>query len=132
MNDDSQVPLFQNDLTPNIKMRFDSLCRSPSNINTSMLIEQIHAHIQQIHLALESNEFLDINAAQQGADLLIDLVNHLDDYSAEKQGFIIGAARYFILDEDNEPDTKSLLGFDDDIKVLNFVLRKLGKSTLEV
>ena len=132
MNDNSQNSLFQNELPTDIKMSFDSLCQSPSNISTSLLIDQIHDHLQQIQEALEINEFLDFKTAQQTANLLIDLLNHLDEYPAENQVLIIGAARYFVLEDDNEPDTKSLLGFDDDIKVLNFVLGKLKKPKLEV
>jgi len=131
MNEDRQSHLFQNDLSPNIRMLFDSLCCSPSDVNTSFLKEQINIHLQKTHLALESNEFLDVNLAQQAATLLIDLVSHLGEFSIDNQMLIIGAARYFVLEDDHEPDTKSLLGFDDDIKVLNFVLGKLGKPKLK-
>ena len=131
MNEDRQSHLFQNDLSPNIRMLFDSLCCSPSDVNTSFLKEQINIHLQKTHLALESNEFLDVNLAQQAATLLIDLVGHLGEFSIDNQMLIIGAARYFVLEDDHEPDTKSLLGFDDDIKVLNFVLGKLGKPKLK-
>ena len=79
MNEDGQTHLFQNDLSPNIRMLFDSLCCSPSEVNTSILEEQIKIHIQKTYLALESNEFLDVNLAQQAATLLIELLSHLGD-----------------------------------------------------
>ncbi len=131
MSDDSQGSLFQDNLNPKIRKRFNSLCSFSPNINNSLLVDQINNHVKHIHLALEKNEFLNLKSAQQAADKIIDLINHLDDYSPDQQSLIIGVARYFVLEEDLEPDTKSPLGFDDDIKVLNYVLEKLGKQTLE-
>jgi uncharacterized membrane protein YkvA (DUF1232 family) len=131
MSANNQSSMFQDDLHPDIKIRFDTLCQSPTTLSTSLLVTQIHDHLQQIHEALARNEFLDVKTAQQAADLLIDLLSTLNDYSAGKQNLIVGAARYFVLDDDHEPDTKSPLGFDDDIQVLNFVLEKLGKPKLE-
>jgi uncharacterized membrane protein YkvA (DUF1232 family) len=131
MRANRQNSMFQDDLHPDIKMRFDSLCQSPSSISTSQLANQILDHLQKIQDALKTNEFLNFNVAQQAADLLGNLINHLDDYSAESQRLIIGAAQYFVLDDDHEPDTKSPLGFDDDIQVLNFVLETLGKPKLK-
>ena len=131
MRANNQNSMFQDDLHPDIKMRFDALCQSSTSISTSLLVSQIHYHLQQIQEALAHNEFLDVKTAQQAAALLIDLLSTLNDYSAEKQNLIVGAARYFVLDDYHEPDTKSPLGFDDDIQVLNFVLEKLGKPKLE-
>ena len=40
--------------------------------------------------------------------------------------------RYFLLDEDADPDTDSWLGLDDDVEVLNAVLAVLGHADLQV
>jgi hypothetical protein len=45
---------------------------------------------------------------------------------------IVGASRYFIRNHDVQDDTKSLLGFDDDTAVLNYVLVELGHGEMRI
>jgi hypothetical protein len=126
MIDGNQNPLFKIGLTPDLQSQFESLCCLPSETDLPLLKKQITAHIKKIHLALESNEFLNINIAKQAANILIELLDNIGNYSEVNQRLLVGAAKYFVLEEDQEPDTKSPLGLDDDIKVLNHVLGKLG------
>ncbi len=132
MNEEHQAPLLNKDLPSDIQQQFSLCCETPINIDAETLVSRINTHLLQSKLALENNEFLDIKTAENIADALIGLVSKLEDYSQEQQSMIVGAARYFILDDDCKPDTKSLLGFDDDAIVINFVLDKLGKPELKV
>ena len=53
-------------------------------------------------------------------------------YSARDQRLIVGAARYFVADDDAEPDTQSILGLDDDLAVFNHVATQIGEPDLRI
>ena len=89
-------------------------------------------HVGAIRTAMSRNEFLDIDTAERIAGVLLGLLKNHDQYEAAQRPLIVGAARYFVEAHDEEPDTRSLLGFDDDMTVLNFVLDRLGRSDLRV
>ena len=112
MNRNSQSSLFQNELPPDIKLRFDSLCLSPSAISISQLVTQIGVHIQEIEEALEVNEFLDVQTASRVAEMLIDLINQLNKYSTKEQKLIIGAAQYFVSIKKNVDTLYYCVGID--------------------
>lgn len=126
MSESQQEPLFESGLPPKIKEHFDALCLSAEDLDLTKLEAHVKSHLGQIRTALEDNEFLDIKSAEQIAQTLTDLISEIEDYPQEGQKLIVGAAQYFILEEDHWPDTKNLLGFDDDIKVINFVLERIG------
>ncbi|MFQ5434135.1 MAG: hypothetical protein ACE5FD_04595, partial [Anaerolineae bacterium] len=77
-------------------------------------------------------EFLDIDTAKRLAAVLITLLDEYSTFSPSHRALIIGAVRYFLQDRDAEPDTTSLLGFDDDTIVLNHVLAAIGLSERKV
>ena len=132
MNGSKQQAFFENGLPPDIQGRFDTLCLSPEDLDISHLAAQVSSHVDQIRQALEDNEFLDVKSAEQLAKVVMWLISTIEDYPQEEQKLIVGAARYFVLEEDHLPDTKNLLGVDDDIKVINYVLERIGKPALGV
>jgi uncharacterized membrane protein YkvA (DUF1232 family) len=93
---------------------------------------QVLAHCDMIRVELRRNEFLDIDLAQRLADAILLLLNDYATYSEEHQLLIAGAARYFIHAEDADPDVTSILGFDDDVAVLNYVLALIGRQELRL
>ena len=130
MSGSKQPTLFNDGLPPEIQVRFDNFCLSPEDINLSHLAAQVRSHVDQIRQALEDNEFLDVKIAEQIASVVMELISTIEDYPQGEQKLIVGAAKYFVLEEDHWPDTKNLLGFDDDIKVLNYVLGRIGRPAL--
>ena len=128
----SQLSLFEEQLEYRVNCVFGPLCAVVPSEQVAQLKVQIRLHVQEARQALRHNEFLDVTTAEQVAELLIKLLDEYEDYPKEQQALIVGAARYFAQTEDAEPDTSSLLGFDDDVSVLNSVLDSLGLAERKI
>ena len=120
--------IFPNTLDPNIDKVFSRLCKDLDSIIVPDLISCIEQHTSQVRLALQTNEFLDILTVEKIANRLIALLQEIEKYQKAKQHLIVGAAMYFVRNNDAQADMDSLLGFDDDVAVLNYVLVELGQS----
>ena len=127
-------------LFPNIGPRLDagtfdqftSLCANVDEGAANDLQGQIRDHLAHIRGHLRFNEFLDVELAERLAEQLIQLLQILEAYSRADQRLIVGAARYFVADDDAEPDTQSILGLDDDLAVFNHVATQIGEPDLRI
>jgi uncharacterized membrane protein YkvA (DUF1232 family) len=124
--------LFGPQLEPQLDRVFAPLCAALPHGEVSDLQRAVTQHVGAIRTAMSRNEFLDIDTAERIADVLIGLLKNHGRYEAAQRPLIVGAARYFIEAHDVEPDARSLLGFDDDVAVLNFVLDRIGRPDLRV
>lgn len=128
----TSLPLFGDRLDPNLEREFGSLCDNLPPGEIQQLKEAVQSHVQNVRDALKHNEFLDVSTAEAISRSLTSL---LDDYtSLESAGrkLVVGATRYFIHEQDQTPDTASILGLDDDVQVLNYVLTQIGRADLKV
>jgi len=119
-------------LDPEVDRRFALLCDVVDGLALPGLIEDIQQHVLNVHKALEFNEFLDVGMAEKIAALLKKLLGEINKYPESKKKMIIGAVRYFVKSNDAQADLTSLLGFDDDVAVLNYVLVELGHADLRL
>lgn len=126
------TPLFPHMLDPEIDRTFARLCVDVESNLLQGLVKDVEQHVSQVRSALEANEFLDVVLAEKIAKLLIDLLGTIERYPGAKQRLIVGAARYFVRSNDAQADLSSLLGFDDDAAVLNYVLVELGHGELRI
>ena len=123
---------FGQGLDPDLEQHFRPLCTLLSQQESLILQQEIRRHLQDFHLALRQNEFLDTDMADRLSNTLIKLFDGYASYPERHQKLIVGAARYFVSPNDADPDTTSLLGLDDDTAVLNYVLDTIGKPELKV
>ena len=126
------TPLFSNMLDPEIDKTFARLCVDAEPALLPVLMKDVEQHVLQVRSALEANEFLDVTMAERIAKLLMELLGKIESYPQPKQRLIVGASRYFVRSQDAQADLSSLLGFDDDAAVLNFVLVELGHGDLRI
>jgi len=126
------LPLFSNMLNPETDRKFAGLCQDANGDLITQLLQDIETHVAQARLALRGNEFLDVTTAEKIATTLKKLLGKIDAYPIDKQRLVIGAARYFIKSNDAQADLNSLLGFDDDVEVLNYVLVELGHKEMRI
>lgn len=119
-------------LSARLNQLFTPLCQAWPAAEAARLSTQVTAHVQAIEEALRKNEFLDLALAKNIAEALLRVLADYDQYPPPQQALIVGAARYFISEGDLEPDTSSVLGLDDDVAVLNFVLDTIGRADLKV
>jgi uncharacterized membrane protein YkvA (DUF1232 family) len=132
MSSSSQQGLWKSSLDSRLDSYFGPLCTSIDTVELASLKISIDRHVEEIKQALQHNEFLDIDMAEHIAVTLLSLLNDLDKYPEYQRNLIAGAARYFVHQNDAEPDTGSVLGLDDDVTVLNYVLGAIGKPELKV
>jgi len=128
----NSLSLFSHMLDPEVDRRFALLCDVVDGLALPGLIEDIQQHVLNVHKALEFNEFLDVGMAEKIAALLKKLLGEINKYPESKKKMIIGAVRYFVKSNDAQADLTSLLGFDDDVAVLNYVLVELGHADLRL
>ena len=122
----SNLSSFGSQLEDRIDRIFAPLCATLPPDRVPQLQDQVQLHVRRAHEALRHNEFLDVPTVENVATVIVELLDSYTDHSQEQQALIVGAARYFTEADDAEPDTLSLLGFDDDVAVLNYVLDRLG------
>jgi hypothetical protein len=111
---------------------FGEFVDSADVLPVSELRAQIRSHHQQFRNAARSNGLLPLDIADAlagGLEGLLDLHAGLDDRG---QRLVIGAARYFISDQDARPDLESVLGLDDDLVVYNWVVAQIGRPELSI
>lgn len=128
----TETPFFSHMLDPEIDRIFTKLCADAEPTLLLNLVKDVDRHVAQAREALAVNEFLDVVMAEQVASLLVGLINKIGKYPQEKQKLIVGAARYFVRSHDVQDDMRSLLGFDDDVAVVNYVLTELGYHDMRI
>jgi hypothetical protein len=87
--------------------------------------EYVHA-VQQLK-ALSAN--IDLLTAERVVAALEALLREHDRHGDEGRRLVQAAVEYFVREEDDEEIT-GVLGFDDDIQVINAVIRALGRPGL--
>ena len=112
--------------------QFSSMCAHIDAVSARGLQSNVRAHVAHIRNQLHNNEFLDISLAEQLGDRLVQLLEDFESYAPDDQHLIVGAARYFIADDDAEPDTQSILGLEDDLAVFNHVVTHIGAPDLRI
>lgn len=120
------------ELPSQISTVFLPLCQALPAGHTTNLKENVSTHLQQVKAGIAHNEFLDLQTAVRITDLLHLLLDRYAQYDETQQALIVGAARYFIKDNDAAHDTHSFLGLDDDVTVLNYVLDKTGHTDKKI
>lgn len=126
------LPPFDRSLEPRLERVFNPLCAILSDGQIAALSCDVEAHLKKIRSILARNEFLDLALAERTTNALLALLNDYPKYPDPHRALVVGAARYFVMDQDAENDLHSLLGFDDDAAVLNFVLDAIGRPDLKV
>ncbi len=89
----------------------------------------VEAHLVSLLEAGRENEFLDMAQAERLTTRSLALLDRLQDGMPNvERKLILAAVYYFIVDEDGESDTESVLGLDDDEQVLDVVEKVLEES----
>lgn len=128
----SLLPMALPELRAELAQILEPLCVSSTPELLTELPAAIQAHLTHVEAELRRNEFLDIDSARKIADLLFLLLDAIEEYEPDQQRLIVGAARYFTSGDDASPDTESLLGFDDDIEVINWMLDQIGHADMKI
>jgi len=83
-------------------------------------------YLEQVRDCLGENEFLDINLAERLVATCRNLISACNQQDAEQVALVVAGIRYFLDPDDAEADCESVLGFDDDAQVVNWVIQATG------
>lgn len=90
----------------------------------------VRAHFDALVVAQHRSELIALDLAERlvhGLEALFEMLPRLD---ASERAMVIGAARYFVADDDEQPDASSCIGLDDDVLVFNHVASALNRPDL--
>lgn len=117
-------------LDPKALALFEASCADMTPAEIEALRREVHAHVAEIHEAALDDEMLPVDIADALGRALDALLREAPYLAVRDRRLIVGAARYFISDEDQLGDTASILGLDDDVAVFNHAVRALGREKL--
>ena len=93
------------------------------------LRRRISGYMVSIESRARELDFIDVHLAQSIADDCHRLIDTLGAAPTEEHRRVVQAAvLYFVMDEDAEGDTTSLIGFDDDRLVVDVVLDEIRRG----
>jgi len=90
----------------------------------------VRAHLVALAKAQQKSELIALDLAEQLCTRLEALLDQAPSFDSPSRAMVVGAARYFVSDDDARPDAGSCTGLDDDVAVFNHVVSQLGRSDL--
>lgn len=117
-------------LNPGEQRRFRRLCLATSPEELTELTSVIDLHVEQIEA--NAGPATDIDAARAIGQSLGGLLRSGLDFGDDQRAQIRGAVEYFVMTEDASSDLDDVLGFDDDARVVNAMLGRIGHPEFAV
>ncbi|MCA9646065.1 MAG: hypothetical protein H6718_29715 [Polyangiaceae bacterium] len=119
-------------LSEHASEHFQRLAQDFEPVHLIRLKDEMSQQLVNFREAAKQHEMLPVDLAQELHDNLLALFALMAEFSVEQQALVVGAARYFVAQDDEYPDTETILGLDDDISVFNHVVEQLGRSDLRM
>ena len=110
----------------------ESLRADLSPVDVRALAGAVRDHYDELLLAQKRSELIAIDLAELLAERLGALLAIADAMPSAHRSAVVGAARYFISEDDAIPDHSALTGLDDDVAVFNAVVREIGRKDLVI
>jgi hypothetical protein len=117
-------------LNPDEQRQFRRLCLETSAEELAELASVIDLHVEQVEA--NAGPATDIDAARLIGDSLGRLLRSGLDFGDGERAQIRGAIEYFVMTEDASSDLEDVLGFDDDARVVNAMLGRIGHPEFAV
>ncbi len=109
-----------------------SLCQDLTGEALAALRREVREHYDQLLHAQRTSELLSIDIAELLCTRLEQLLDAAPSFSPPNRAAVVGAACYFVSNEDAVPDYVALTGLDDDVLVFNTVVRAIGRPDLVI
>lgn len=109
---------------------FKTLQADPGPTEVSALRRAVRTHLDDLVRQQARSELIAIDLAELLCLRLESLLDASPSMGAVERAMVVGAARYFISDEDARPDAASATGLDDDVEVFNHVASNIGRADL--
>lgn len=113
-------------LHPDEQRQFRRLCIETSTEELSQLTDVVAMHLD--HIKTNAGAATDVETAEMLAASFQGLLTSDAVFGDADRAQIRGAVEYFLLTDDAAGDMDDALGFDDDVRVLNAVLRRIEQT----
>ena len=110
----------------NVRPTFRNACEALPPEALEELSEMVTRSLERTRDEAATSPRIDIRMAEEIASRCRLLLEHYEEFSKEERALVVGAVRYFVIDEDPFSDDVFASGFDDDARVVNHVLEQLG------
>ncbi len=117
-------------LNPDEQLRFHRLCMPTSSTELAELLGVVRLHLEQV-IELADHR-TDVETAERIASCFEQLLMGDSGFAPDERMLIRGAVEYFLLSDDADGDLENVVGFDDDVRVLNAVLRQIERPELTI
>lgn len=118
------------DMPVEYRDRFAELLARPV-LDVPALTAELDQYVGAVHQLRALSATIDLGTAERIAEALGALLRAQQGYGEEARRLVQAAVEYFVREEDDEEIT-GVLGFDDDVQVINAVLRSLGRPDLVI
>lgn len=122
--------LVQEILHPDEMNAFAAACTPTDATEFAGLRLRTQAYVAWARTEAQRRGTVDLDTAVTIGKTLTMLLDEPDQYDAEERALLRGAVVYFIEADDTANDLTDVIGFDDDVRVLNAVLDALGRQDL--
>ena len=119
-------------LNPEEQDRFRRLCLPTSAEELTALTEVVELHLEHISNEGADNANADLETAEKISRSLLGLLTAGIAFDEEHRALIRGAVEYFLMVDDASGDLDDVLGFDDDARVVNSMLARIGQPGFRV
>jgi len=121
---------FPTGLAKDIFQLLDKCKSSAQDILLEELILDAETHVEKAHQAHAQNGIANVTVAEAILEVFKVVVQDWEDISVLAQPWCKGMMGYFVSSDDDEDDFNSLIGFDDDVEVVNSCLAFAGRKDL--
>jgi hypothetical protein len=116
-------------LSQSVRRRMEAL--QQPRIEPRELREVVNGHLDRARKAAAAGKPVDVRRAEQLHHACMALLEIPDLRDADYR-MIQGACLYFADDEDDDGDFSSVMGLEDDVQVLNYVVASVGRPDLAI
>ena len=99
-------------------------------LSEAYLFSACEKHATEAEKAFKENPLVDFETAQKLSLAFAGIKKVWDDLTDEAKICIKAAMYYYALDDDDDPDLTSFMGFDDDVAIANACIKAAGQEDL--
>lgn len=125
MGDTLHIDQLRTTLGPEATERFLRHARVVPDSEVTELGARVAAHRDRAHVEAAQNARLDLRLAEKLAGACVALLAEWPRLAPPERALAVGAVRYYIDQHDADDDFGSSVGFEDDRRVLAFVLSRV-------
>jgi uncharacterized membrane protein YkvA (DUF1232 family) len=117
---------------PGERDRFIAMCTDATASDLHAMGPEIDRYEEHARTMSDAGRLVDVETAAAVAASLRHMLAATSDYTPSQRALLRGAIAYFVQDDDDELDLDSVIGFDDDARIVSAVAEALGRPDLTI